>query len=208
LPSAVALHSPFSSLSTVAPSSVVLTIATGGGGQTGLDVISFSNIANNKNRYFAHVFIGWIFIAFILWYLTKELLLFKKTRQEYLRRPEIASNIAQRSILITAIPKELLTEEKLTAMFERVEKVWLNRDHNDLQDLVDERNKDALLLEGAETSLIKDVNKIATKKGKKDPPANYDKNITSLYIEDKKRPHHKLGKPVIKLLFGKKVPPN
>src|SRR6202035_1562003 len=109
-------------------------IATGGGGQTGLDVISFSNIAGNKNRYFAHVFIGWIFIAFILWYLTKELLLFKKTRQEYLRRPEVASNIAQRCILITAIPQELLSEEKLTAMFERVEKVWLNRDHNDLQD--------------------------------------------------------------------------
>jgi calcium permeable stress-gated cation channel len=202
---AVVSHSPFSSLSTVRSFDVALTIATGGGGQTGLDILSFSNIAGNKNRYFAHVFIGWIYIAFILWYLTKELLLFKKTRQEYLRRPEIASNIAQRSILITAVPQELLTEEKLTAMFERVEKVWINRNHDDLQDLVDERNKDALLLEGGETSLIKDVNKIATKKGKKDPPENYDKNITSLYIKDKKRPHHKLGKPVIKLLFGKKV---
>jgi hypothetical protein len=170
-----------------------------------LDILSFSNIAGNKNRYFAHVFIGWIFIGFILWYLTKELLLFKKTRQEYLRRPEIASNIAQRTILLTAIPAELNTVEKLTGMFERVEKVWINRDHSDLQDLVDERNDDALTLEGAETSLIKDVNKKATKKGKKEAPEGYDKNISTLYIKDKKRPHHKLGKPVIKLLFGKKV---
>ena len=87
-----------------------------------------------------------------------------------------------------------------------VEKIWINRDFGDLQDLVDERNKDALMLEGAETSLIKDVNKIAIKKGRKDKPEGSEKNITSLYIEDKKRPHHKLGKPVIKLLFGKKVP--
>ena len=53
--------------------------------------------------------------------------------------------------------------------------------------------------------MIKNVNKIALKKGKKDVPEGYDKTITSLYIKDKKRPHHKLGYPVIKLLFGKKV---
>jgi Cytosolic domain of 10TM putative phosphate transporter len=165
----------------------------------------FSNVAGNKNRYFAPVFIGWIFIGFILWYFTKELLLFKKTRQAYLRRPEIASNIAQRTILLTAIPPEFNTVEKLTGMFERVEKVWLNRDHSDLQDLVDDRNKDSLILEGAETSLIKDANKKAIKKGKKEVPEGYDKNISTLYLKDKKRPHHKLGKPVISMLIGKKV---
>jgi hypothetical protein len=138
--------------------------------------------------------------------LTRELFLFKKTRQEYLRRPEIASNIASRTILLSAIPKDMLNEGKLKEIFgSHVEKVWINRDFGDLQDLVDERNKDALMLEGAETSLIKDVNKIAIKKGRKEKPEGSEKNITSLYIEDKKRPHHKLGKPVIKLLFGKKV---
>src|SRR5271170_8338632 len=42
----------------------ILTIATGGGGQTGLDILSFSNVsAANKNRYYAHVFVGWLFLG-------------------------------------------------------------------------------------------------------------------------------------------------
>jgi calcium permeable stress-gated cation channel len=193
-------------------------VATGGGGQNGLDILGFSNIANPKSRYYAPVFVGWLFlgtltpfsrpltIAFILWYLTRELFLFKRTRQEYLRRPEIASNIASRTILLTAIPQDMLTEPKLKEIFgAQVEKIWINRDHKELQDLVDDRNEAALVLEGAETSLIKDVNKIAIKKGRKEKPEGYDKNISTLYLKDKKRPHHKLGLPVIKLLFGKKV---
>jgi len=145
-------------------------------------------------------------VAFILWYLTRELLLFKKTRQEYLRRPEIASNIASRTILLTAIPDAMLNETKLKEIFgAQVEKIWINRDYSDLQDLVDERNKDALLLEGGETSLIHDCNKKAIKKGRREKPEGSTQNISTLYLKDKKRPHHKLGYPVIKLLFGKKV---
>jgi len=38
--------------------------ATGGGGQTGFDVLSLSNIGKSeKNRYYAQVFIGWIFFS-------------------------------------------------------------------------------------------------------------------------------------------------
>jgi len=40
-----------------------LIVATGGGGQTGLDILSFANIGPNKNRYFAQVFVGWLFIG-------------------------------------------------------------------------------------------------------------------------------------------------
>ncbi|PQE07440.1 hypothetical protein CJF30_00007181 [Rutstroemia sp. NJR-2017a BBW] len=36
--------------------------ATGGGGQEQLDILSFSNVAN-KNRYYAHVFIAWIYLC-------------------------------------------------------------------------------------------------------------------------------------------------
>ena len=59
----VVWHSQFFSLSTVQNCQTFLTIATGGGGQTGLDIISFSNIVGNKDRYFAHVFVGWFFIG-------------------------------------------------------------------------------------------------------------------------------------------------
>ena len=37
--------------------------ATGGGGQTQLNVISFSNVQNNKFRYFAHAGCAWLFFG-------------------------------------------------------------------------------------------------------------------------------------------------
>lgn len=151
---------------------------------------------------YSHLTTGYILHVF-----TKELQKFKKTRQEYLRRPEIASQVSQRTFLITAIPKEMLTVEKIKERFgPHVETVWINRDYKDLQDLVDERNKDALTLEGAETKLIKTCNKKAIKKGRVEIPENSEQNIWTYYIPEKKRPHHRLQKPIINLFFGKKVP--
>ena len=96
--------------------------------------------------------------------------------------------------------------EKLKEIFgPQVERVWTNRDHKVLGKLVEERNKDTIILENAETKLIKTCNKIAIKKGRKEVPEGYDKPISTLYIKDKKRPHHRLGYPVINLIFGKKV---
>jgi len=38
--------------------------ATGGGGKSQLDLLSFANInKQGKNRYYAHVFVGWIFFS-------------------------------------------------------------------------------------------------------------------------------------------------
>ena len=37
--------------------------ATGGGGQTQLNIISFSNIMNSNNRYYAHAFVAWIYFG-------------------------------------------------------------------------------------------------------------------------------------------------
>ena len=37
--------------------------ATGGGGQKQLDLISFTNVKNTKNRYYAHTFVAWIYYS-------------------------------------------------------------------------------------------------------------------------------------------------
>lgn len=125
-----------------------------------------------------------------------------------MRRPGVASRLVQRTILVTSIPKDMLTVEKLTEVFgPHVERVWINRNYKKLQKLIDDRNKDSITLENSETKLIKKCNKIAIKKGKKDIPEGYDKTISTLYLPDKKRPHHRLGYPVVNLLFGKKVLP-
>lgn len=37
--------------------------ATGGGGQKELDMLSFTNVSNSKNRYYAHTFVAWVFFS-------------------------------------------------------------------------------------------------------------------------------------------------
>ena len=100
----------------------------------------------------------------------------------------------------------MLSVAKLTEIFgPTVEKVYINRNYKKLQKLVEERNKYANILENSETKIIKKVNKIAFKKGRKEVSENNEGTITSLYIPDQKRPHHKVGYPVISMLIGKKV---
>jgi len=144
--------------------------------------------------------------GFVLWYLTRELLHFKILREDYLRRQDVSSQIPQRTILVTVIPKDLLTVAKLKEVFgPGVAHVCINRDYSKLQDLVDHRDECATTLEGAETDLIKRVNEIAAKQGRKSVPGHRETNLSSVYIEDGKRPHHRVGFPVIRVFFGKRV---
>lgn len=41
--------------------------ATGGGTLVQLDMLTFGNIANNRNRYYAHAFVAWIFVGKLIW---------------------------------------------------------------------------------------------------------------------------------------------
>jgi len=144
--------------------------------------------------------------GFLLWYLTRELLHFKILREDYLRRQDVSSQISQRTILVTAIPRDLRTVAKLQDVFgPGVAYVWINRDYSKLQDLVDQRNECAIRLEGAETYLIKRVNGVAAKQGRKSVHGHRQTNLSSVYIEDRKRPHHRVGFPVIRALCGEKV---
>lgn len=90
-------------------------------------------------------------------------------------------------------------------------KAWLATDCSDLQDLVGERDKDALKLEGAEIKLIQTANKRRLKAEKK--AAKEKKPIKSTtdaeaaipgsqWMKKKDRPTHRLGKIP---LIGKKV---
>jgi hypothetical protein len=120
-------------------------------------------------------------IGFVLWYLTRELFHFKTLREDYLRRQDVSSQIPERTILVTAIPKDLLTVAKLKEAFgPGVAHVWINRNYGKLQDLVDQRDECAITLEAAETELIKKVNKIAAKQGRKSVHGRRETNPCSL----------------------------
>ncbi|PMD30027.1 DUF221-domain-containing protein [Hyaloscypha variabilis F] len=188
--------------------------ATGGGGQQQLDILSFSNInQNGKNRYYAHVFIGWVFFSFVMGIITRESIYFINLRRAYLLAPFNASRISSRTVLFTDVPAEYQNKEKLRVLFGgAMRRSWLATDCKDLTDKVEERDKDALKLEGAEIKLIQKANKRRMKwekkneKTKKSPSADgEDAEIAtpgSRWLEKKDRPTHRLGKIP---LIGKKV---
>lgn len=135
--------------------------ATGGGGQIQFDLLSCSNIGpGQKNRYYAHVFIGWIFFAFVMWIITRETIYFINLRRAYLLAPFNAARMSSRTVLFSDVPAEYQNKEKLQTLFSgSMKRAWLATDCKDLSDKVEERDKDALKLEGAEIKLIQIANK-------------------------------------------------
>ena len=79
-------------------------------------------------------------------------------RQQYLVSPSHSSTAQARTVLVTGIPKEFLTEYALTHLFSHfpggVRKVWINRDLGDMPELYNQRLKACQMLESAATSLL------------------------------------------------------
>ncbi|KAI9852133.1 MAG: hypothetical protein M1838_001757 [Thelocarpon superellum] len=189
--------------------------ATGGAAPASvqqLDVLSFSNVVNT-NRYYAHVFISWIFFGFILFLITRELLYFINLRQAYLLSPLYADRISSRTVLFTSVPNAVLTESTLRRMLgTSVQNIWICSDTKELDQLVKDRDKAAFMLEGAETKLIRTANAARLKQIKKGgaeaaPTTNTDVEaegdsgaIAARYLTEKDRPTHRT-----KFLVGKKV---
>lgn len=191
---------------------------TGGGGQTELDMLAIGNVDKNakggKYRYYAHLFCGWIFFGFVLALVTRESIYYINLRQAFLLSPVYANRISSRTVLFTSVPKPYLDEAKLRKVFgESVVKIWITHNTEKVDELVEERDKVALTLEGAEVKLIKDANAERLKAIKKGAASADEQlvadegdvesgSIAARWIPTKKRPSHKLGKFG---LYGQKV---
>ena len=190
---------------------------TGGAGNVQLDLLSMSNINPNvkggKYKYFAHCFCGWLFFGFVLMLVTRESIFYINLRQAFLLAPVYANRISARTVLFTSVPKPYLDEVKLRKVFgDSVRRVWITGDTTKVDELVEERDKTALILESAEVKLIKLANEQRLKAMKKgggnseaEPIEEGDAESGALaarWIPEKKRPTHKLGKFG---LYGKKV---
>lgn len=187
--------------------------ATGGGGLKQLDILTLGNVTGNTNganyfKLFAHAGCAIIYFSFILYMITRECIYYINLRQAYLMSPLYASRISARTVLYTSVPDEYMNETKLRRMLEPgVRRVWLATDCKDLTDKVEERDKTAMKLEGAETKLIKTANKNRLKAEKKGDRSNSDEaaigengSAAGRYLQPKERPMHRL-----KMLIGKKV---
>lgn len=192
--------------------------ATGHGGSKGLDILAYGNVAtspdSNKNRYYAHTFVAWIYYGFILYMVARESIYYINLRQAFLLAPLYSNRISSRTVLFTAVPERYLSESKLRQVFGKsVKTIWITCDTDKLDDLVDQRDKAFAKLEAGEIKLIKLANKNrlkAIKKGEHQEEDNANAatatgesgSIAARWVPAKKRPTHKLG---FLGLLGKKV---
>ncbi|GAO52273.1 DUF221-domain-containing protein [Saitoella complicata NRRL Y-17804] len=185
--------------------------AVDGKGNKGLDMLAYSNVGlNHTSRYWAHWVLAWLFIGFVLYMFYRELVHYKNTRFAWLRSREHSGLASARTLLVTNVPDELSTEEKIKERFgqDKVKKVFLVRDMTKLLDDVQTRDKNAAKLETSVSSLIKMALKNARKnKNIKGVDAESGR-IADRYVPAKKYPTHRL--PVWKIpfalpLIGKKV---
>lgn len=173
-------------------------------GETGFNMFIYGNVGKSRSsqlRLIGVLFANWIIILYWIWVMRRFIASFIKNRQEFLLSPEHRASAQARTILITGIPNDFLSERKLSNMYSHfpggVARVWLNRDLQDMPDLFDQRLKACNKLEGA----IASVQKIAFKKIKKgkvtassdNKDTELDLGVIEKYLTKKERPTHKLG---------------
>jgi hypothetical protein len=172
--------------------------------KTGFNQFVFGNIGTTKTeqlRLIAPLLAQYIIVFWWLYVMRRFLSAFVTHRQEFISSAKYSNSAQARTILITGIPNDYLSERKLSAMYSHlpggVAKIWLNRDLKDMPDLFDERTKACNKLEAAQSKL----QKIAYKKIKKgkvesslhDKDAEVSLDVADKYVTKKERPTHKLG---------------
>lgn len=171
--------------------------ATDGRGNTGFDKLSISNV-KNPDRYYAHVFIGWIFYGLVIFIIYRELFLYNSLRLAALSSPKYAEKLSSRVVLFQSVPDTLLDEKQFFKMFNGVKRIYIVRNARKLGGKV--RIRDGLLnkLEAAENKLLKLAVKNKMKADKKGNPI--EGTDINDYVPESKRPKFKPDG-----MFGKKV---
>ncbi|KAI1379293.1 DUF221-domain-containing protein [Hypoxylon crocopeplum] len=189
--------------------------ATGTGDAQQVDILSYSHInrETQSSRYYAHVFMAWIFYGFVMYMILRESIYYVNLRQAFLLSPFYANRISSRTVLFISVPDEYLDEARFRKVFgDSVKHVWIAGDTEKLDDLVKERDKVAMKLEKAEVKLLKLANAQRIKLNKKkkggpdertEAPADAESgSLAARWVPNKKRPTHRLG---LLGLVGKKV---
>lgn len=160
--------------------------ASNGNHQTGLNQLAYQNV-KHRGRYYAHVFIGWVFYWSFLYIAYRELTYFNSMRQAVLSSPRYARKLSSRTVLFQTVPSEYLNETEFSKMFEGVKNIWIARTQGDLPKKVKKREELAMQLEGLETAYLKKL----VAKAKK---SNGEVDVQSLLHDKKLRPTHRTKK--------------
>ncbi|KAG2411531.1 hypothetical protein HFD88_009087 [Aspergillus terreus] len=151
------------------------TYKNGTGGEqwnvTGLDQLAWGNVSpENTDRYWGHLIMALIVIIYVCAVFFDELRGYIRLRQSYLTSPQHRLRASATTVLVTAIPESWLSVEALESLYDvfpgGIRNIWINRNFDDLNEKVKERDALALKLEAAETDLIIKCKKAQIKQAK------------------------------------------
>lgn len=138
---------------------------------TGLDQLAWGNVTpEHAHRYWGHLVMAVITVFYVCAVFYDELRGYIRLRQAFLTSPQHRLRASATTVLVTAIPKRWLSVEALDGLYDvfpgGIRNIWINRDFDELNEKVKERDKLALKLEGAETELVIKCKKAQIKRAK------------------------------------------
>ena len=164
--------------------------ATSGGGEVGFDKISIADI-NDPSRYYAHIFVGWVFYGAVVFVLFRELYFCNSLRAAALSSPKYALKRSSRTIMFRFVPDSLLDTKQVFKLYNGVKRIYLSRYSRQLVSKVILRDNLVTGLETSQTKLIskavKSYNKEVAKAKKKGTTIEVTDDIYR-WVPDKKRP--------------------
>lgn len=130
------------------------------GGVNDLDQLSWTNIPPaHTSRYWIHLFLAMLVVTWMCRIARVELLYYTRLRHKWLISSDHPDRISKITILVTDISKPLLNVHGFHVLYNiyshGVRRVIFNRDYFKLRQCVQKRNELTVLLENAETKLIK-----------------------------------------------------
>ncbi|CAO3676828.1 unnamed protein product [Rhizopus stolonifer] len=175
------------------------------GNLDGLNYLTMGNITSS-NRTWANCILAILLSALVWYYTFHETRIYIALRKKFLLSPQYANTVTARTIFIPSIPEKVNNVQALEKIFNNfpggVRRIWLNRQLDDLPDLVLERDQAVSNLETAVTKAILATYKYHSKQGDLDKAEQGDKSI----IPEKLRPTHRESKLPIPLpCVGHKV---
>lgn len=131
---------------------------------TGLDTLAWGNVKPvNAHRYWAHLVISILTIAWVCTLVFYEMRAYIKIRQTHLTSADHRSRPSAATILVESIPAEKCSDSELRKLFDHfpggVKNIWINRDFSLLLQLITRRDTIVQQLETAETTLIRNAHR-------------------------------------------------
>lgn len=127
---------------------------------TGLNQLAWGNVPPAKyRRYWGHWLMAFFFVVWICYVSYDELRNYIRMRQAYITSPQHRLRASATTVLVSAIPSKWCTVEALDGLYDvfpgGIRNIWINRNFDELNDKVKQRDQLAAKLESTETDLIK-----------------------------------------------------